>query len=147
MKDKRKIYISRKKAKIFGEIRLYNIIMEYLKTINLLDNTPNQLSNFRTKNWMDMNKSRGDYNATSDIRFKYTMLKSILCDYSDAYILVKGIITIIEEGGDAASRQADERSKGVIFKNCYPFTNCKSEITNTETDNAKGIDIAMSMHN
>ena len=50
MKDKRKIYISRKKAKIFGKIRLYNIIMEYLKTINLLDNTPNQLSNFRTKN-------------------------------------------------------------------------------------------------
>ena len=89
-----------------------------------------------------MNKSRGDYNANSDITFKYTILKSILCDYSDAYILVKGIITIIGEGGDTASRQTDERSKGVIFKNCYPFTNCK-----TETDNVKGIDIAMSMHN
>ena len=49
---------------------------------------------------MDMNKSRGDYNTNSDITFKYTILKSILCDYSDAYILVKGIITIIGEGGE-----------------------------------------------
>ena len=50
------------------------------------------------------------------------MLKSSLCDYSDAYILVKGTITIAGAGADAAARQVDERDKGVIFKNCAPFT-------------------------
>ena len=51
------------------------------------------------------------------------MLRSSLCDYSDAYILVKGKITITGEGVDAAARQADERDKGTAFKNCAPFTN------------------------
>ena len=71
--------------------------MKYQKIISLLDNTPNQLSKFRTKNWIEINyKSRGAYNTNSDIRFKTTMLKSSLCDYSDACILVKGRITITE---------------------------------------------------
>ena len=65
------------------------------------------------------------------------MLKSNLCDYSDAYILVKGTITITGAGADAAARQADERDKEVVFKNCAPFTNCISEINNTQVDNAK----------
>ena len=75
------------------------------------------------------------------------MLKSSLCDYSDAYILVKGTIKIEGAGVDAAARQADERDKGVIFKNCAPFTNCISEINNTQVDNAKDIDIVMPMYN
>ena len=75
------------------------------------------------------------------------MLKSSLCDYSDAYILVKGKITIAGAGNDAAARQADERNKGVIFKNCAPFINCISEINNTQIDNAKDIDIVMPMYN
>ena len=75
------------------------------------------------------------------------MLKSSLCDYSDAYILVKGKITIIGRGADVAARQADERDKGVAFKNCAPFTNCISEINNTQVDNAKDIDIVMPMYN
>ena len=75
------------------------------------------------------------------------MLKSSLCDYSDAYILVKGKITITGRGADAAARQADERDKGVAFKNCAPFTNCISEINNTQVDNAKDIDIIMPMYN
>ena len=67
--------------------------MEYQKIINLLDNIPNQLSKFRTKKWIEINdRSRGVNNINSDIRFKTTMLKSSLCDYSDAYILVKGKI-------------------------------------------------------
>ena len=99
------------------------MIIEYQKIINLIDNTSNQMSKFRTKNWTEINdQSRGVYNTNSDIRFKTTMLKSSLCDYSDAYILVKGTITITGAGGDAAARQADERDKGVIFKNCAPFT-------------------------
>ena len=75
------------------------------------------------------------------------MLKSSLCDYSDAYILVKGTIKIAGEGADAAARHVDERDKGVAFKNCAPFTNCISEINNTQVDNAKDIDIAMPMYN
>ena len=75
------------------------------------------------------------------------MLKSSLCDYSDEYILVKRRITITGAGDDAAARQADERSKEVIFNNCAPFTNCISEINNIEIDNAKDFDIVMPMYN
>ena len=75
------------------------------------------------------------------------MLKSSLCDYSDAYILLKGRITVTGVGDDAAARQADERNKGVMLKNSAPFTNCKSEINNTEIENAKDIDIVMPMYN
>ena len=75
------------------------------------------------------------------------MLRSNLCDYADAYILVKGTITITGAGNDDATKQADERSKAVTFKNCVPFTKCISRINNTEIDNAKDIDIVMSMYN
>ena len=61
--------------------------------------------------------------------------------------MVKGTITIAGAGVDAAARQADERDKGVIFKNCAPFTNCISEINNTQVDNAKDIDIVMPVYN
>ena len=122
--------------------------MEYQKIANLIDDTSNQPSKFRTKNWAEINyESRGTYNVNSQIKFKTTMLKSSLCDYSDAYILVKGTITINGVGADAAARQADERNKGVAFKNCALFTNCMSEINNTRVDNAKDIDIVMPMYN
>ena len=122
--------------------------MEYQKTANLIDHTSSQPSKFRTKNWIEINdESRGTYNVGSQIKFKTTMLKSSLCDYSDAYILVKGKITIAGAGNDAAARQADERDKGVVFKNCVPFINCISEINNTQIDNAKDIDIVMPMCN
>ena len=63
------------------------------------------------------------------------MLKSNLCDYADAYILVKAKITITGHGDDDAARQADERDKGVIFKNCTQFTKCISRINGTDIDN------------
>ena len=70
--------------------------MEYQKIINLLDNTPNQLSKFRTKNWLKVNdESRGTYNVYTQIKVKTTMLKSSLRDYGDAYILVEGTRTVI----------------------------------------------------
>ena len=75
------------------------------------------------------------------------MLKSSLCDYNDAYIIFNGTITIAGEGADAAARHADERDKGVAFKNCALFINCISEIINTQVDNAKDIDIVMPMYN
>ena len=75
------------------------------------------------------------------------MLKSSLWDYSDAYILVKGVITVTGAKDDAAARQANERSKDVVFKKRALFINCKSEINNTEIDNAKDIDIVMPTYN
>ena len=122
--------------------------MVYEKIANLIDDTSNQPSKIRTKNWAEINdESRGTYNVNSQIKFKTTMLKSSLWDYSDAYILVKGAITITGAGADAAARQADERDKGVAFKNSAPFTNCISKINNTPVDNAKDIDIVMPMYN
>ena len=122
--------------------------MEHQKIANLLDDASNQPSKFKTKNWVEVNdESRGTYDVNSQIKFKTTMLKSSLCDYSDAYILVKGKITFNGAIDDAAARQADERDKGVAFKNCAPFTNCISGINNTQLYNAKGIDIVMSMYN
>ena len=112
------------------------------------DASSNQPSKFKTKNWVEINdESRGTYNVNSRIKFKTTVLKSSLCDYSDAYIHVKGKITIVGEGDDAAARQADERDKGAVFKNCPPFTLCVSEINNTQIDNCKDIDIIMPMYN
>ena len=104
----------------------------------------NQPSRFRTKNWVEINdESRGTYNVNSQLKFKTTMLKSSSCDYSDACILVKGKITITGAGDDAAV----ERDKIVAFKSCAPFTNCISDINNTQIDNAKDIDIVMPMYN
>ena len=114
--------------------------MEYQKIIDLVDNIPDQLSKYRTKNWIEINdQSRGVCNTNSDIRFKTTMLKSSLCDYGHVYVymLGQGKIAITEVGDDATARQTDERNKGVIFKNCAPFTNCKIEINNTEIDKDK----------
>ena len=68
--------------------------MEYKKN-NLLDNISNQSSNFRTKFWVEINdESTGVYNTNNQIKFRTTMLKPSLCDYSNAYIIVKGTITV-----------------------------------------------------
>ena len=110
--------------------------MEYQKIANLIDETPNQPSKFRTKNLVEINdESRGAYNVNSQIKFKTAMLKSSLCDYSDAYILVKGTISVNNTA--AAGANANHTNKKAIFKNCAPFTKCISEINNTQIDNAK----------
>ena len=72
----------------------------------MLDNTPNQPTKFRTKNWVEINDdARGTYNINSQIKFKTSMLKSSLCDYSDAYVLVSGTITITREGNNDAAKE------------------------------------------
>ena len=122
--------------------------MEYQKIANLIDDASNQPSRFKTKNCVEINdESRGTYNVNCQIKFKTTMLKSSLCGYSDAYILVKGRITITGAEDDAAARQADERGKGVAFKNCAPFINCINEINNTLIDNCKDLDFVMPLYN
>ena len=121
--------------------------MEYQKKANLLESTSDNLSKFRTRNCVEINdESRGNY-ANSNIRFKTTMLRSNPCDYADSYILVKGTITITGAGDDAAASKADERDKGVTFKNCAPFTKCISRINNTDIYNAHDVDIVMAVYN
>ena len=71
------------------------------------------------------------------------MLRSSLCDYSDTYILVKGAISIERVLTPA---EPENVGKEVVFKNCAPFTDCISEINNTEIDNAKDIDVVMSVY-
>ena len=122
--------------------------MEFKKIANLLDSASNQPSKFRTRNWVEINnKSRGTYTG-NDIRFKTTMLRSNLCDYADAYILVKVTIKITGAGNDDATKRADERDKDVTFKDCAPFTRCISRINNTDIDNAHNDnDIVMPTYN
>ena len=121
--------------------------MEYQKISNLIDdNTLNQPSKFRTRNWIEINdESTGAYNVNSQIKFKTTMLKSSLCDYSNAYTFVKGTISVNNTAAQGAA--VNNKNKKVIFKNCAPFTNCISEINNTQIDNAKDIDIVMPLYN
>ena len=75
------------------------------------------------------------------------MLRSYLCYYTEAYILVKGTMTITVGGNDDAAKRLDERNEGVTFKHCAPFTNCISRINNTDIDNAQDINIVMLMYN
>ena len=67
-------------------------------------------------------ESRGTY-TSNNIKFKTTRLRSNLCDYADAYILVKGTTAITGEGDNNAAEQLDERNKDIIFKNCAPLLN------------------------
>ena len=118
----------------------------YQKIINSLKNTSNQPTKFRTKNWVEINdESGGTYNTNSQIRFKTSMLKSSLCDCSDANILVKGTITVANTA--AADANANNTNKKVIFRNCVPCTSCISRINNTQVDDAQCIDVVMPMYN
>ena len=75
--------------------------------------------------------------------FNTSMLKSSLYDYSDAYILTRGTITVPNTG----TATNPNNRKNIIIKSCAPFTYCKSEINNTQIDNAKDIDIVMQIYN
>ena len=111
----------------------------------MLNNASNEPSRCRTKNWVEINdESRGMYTTGGDIKFKITMLKSSLCDYSDAYILIKGNITVNNTAAEGAT--ANNTNKKVIFESCAPFIDCISKINNTQADNAKNIDTVMTMY-
>ena len=114
----------------------------------MLDNTRNQPTKFRTKNWIKISdNARGTCNSNSQIKFKTSIFKSSFCDYSDACIPVSGKITITGAGADDAAKQLNERNKGVVFKNCAPFIDYISEIYNTHIDNTKCLDVVMPMYN
>ena len=112
--------------------------METQKIVNLLNGTDNENSKFATKKWYVIDsESKGNYSHPDPIKFLTKSIESSLCDYSDAYVLVTGNITVT--GGDANTK--------VAFKNCAPFKDCRTEINDTFVDYADFINIAMPMYN
>ena len=120
--------------------------MEYQKIANLLNDESNKSPKFKARNWVEINDDiRSAYSPNKQIRFKTAMLRSSLCDYSDAYTLAKRNIVVNNTTGAGAA--ANNTNKKVIFKNCAPFTNCISKINNTQIDNAEYFDIVMPIYN
>ena len=74
---------------------------------------------------------------SSSIKYKTSMIRSDLCDYSDAYILVSGTITITGAGDDDNGKGTGKRNRGVIFKNCASFTSSISSTNNIQIDNTE----------
>ena len=116
--------------------------MENQKIVNLLGDLNNESSKFATRKWYVINNQNntnyGEGNEDSTtVKFETKVIKSNLCDYSDAYILVTGDITAT--GGDANTK--------VAFKNCAPFTKCVTHINDEHVDNADNLDIVTPMYN
>ena len=120
--------------------------MEYQKITNLLDTTSYNVSRFITRKWVevyDQSSSAEDrYKPSKQIRFRTSMLRSDLCDFSDAYIVVKGTITLTKINGRGI---IDIRNRFLAFKNNAPFSNCISKTNNALIDNAEDIDVIMPM--
>ena len=125
--------------------------MEYNKINNLLlseDNESEQLSKFVTREYVRVNSLSNAYNENKSIRFKTPMLRSDLCDYSDAYILVKGTITVTAPGvNNNANNVRDNRNRPVILKNNVPFVSCITRINGELSEDANDLDIVMPTYN
>ena len=96
--------------------------METQKIVNFLNGSDNENSKFATKKWCVINdESKGNNSSDDEIKFLMRSLESSLCDYSDAYILVTGNITVA----------AGNVNTKIAFKNCAPFKKCRTEINKT----------------
>ena len=118
--------------------------MEYDKINNLLlseDNESEQLSKFITREYVTVNSLLNTYNENKSIRFKTPMLRSSLCDYSDAYILVKGTITV------TGNHPRDRQNRPLILKNNAPFVSCITRINGELIEDADDLDIVMPIYN
>ena len=117
--------------------------MEYQKTVNLLDTTSDNIPKFITKKWIEVYDQPGNaedrYKPGKQIRFKISMLKSDLCDYSDACIVVKGTINVADPNNNAYDKK-------LAFKNNIPFISCITKINSTLVDNAEDLDIVKRMY-
>ena len=108
------------------------------KIVNLLSGSDNDNPKFATKRWYIIDsETKSDYSQNDEINFLTRSIESSLCDYSDAYILVTGNITVTPN--NAATQ--------VVCKNCAPFTKCRTEINKIFVDEAVFINITMSMYN
>ena len=118
--------------------------MEYQKITNLFDTMLDEVPRFVTKKWVEVHDQAGSannrYKPSKQIRFKTSMLRSDLCDYSDAYIVVKEDITLTKT-------IIDIRNRLLAFQNNAPFTNYISKINNVLIDNAEDVDIVIPMYN
>ena len=114
--------------------------MEYQKTINLLDTTPDNIPKFITKKWIEVPDQSGrSYDINKQIRFDQ-MLRSNVYNYCDAYIVVRGTITV-------TGTNRNRRNRNLAFRNNPPFIGCISKIKNVLTDNKEDLDIVMPMYN
>ena len=117
--------------------------MEYQKTVNLLDTTSDNIPKFITKKWIEVYDQPGNAEDRckpgKQIRFKISMLKSDLCDYSDACIVVKGTINVADPNNNAYDKK-------LAFKNNIPFISCITKINSTLVDNAEDLDIVKRMY-
>ena len=128
--------------------------MEYQKIRNLVGETSKEFPRFTERKWVVIiDNRRGNY-SSKEIKFETTTQRSSLCDYSDAYILVKGIVTIVGEApagtadnAKAAAIAADRTGKEICLKNCTPFTKCIPSINKQQVDDANDLDVVMPMYN
>ena len=128
--------------------------METQNIVNLLNDSNNENSKFGTKIWYVIDsESKGNYSHKNPIKFLKNSLESSLCDYSDAYILVIRNTTVtrtiaaVATGGNPQRKQPLDAATQVVFKNCAPFTNCRTEINDTFVDYVDFINITMPMYN
>ena len=113
------------------------------KNYKFLDITSDNkdLPKFVTKTWIEVyDQSERNYNVNKEIRIKTAMLRSDLCDFSDAYIIVKGTITVVRPDNE-------KRNKAVTYTNNAPFINCISKINGIKIDNVEDLDVVMPMYN
>ena len=116
--------------------------MEFNKINNVLGPAHDKVPRFITKKWIEVQSQSGNtYNAGKPIRFKTSMLRSDLCDYSDTYVLVKGKITVTNPKDNA------NFNKELTLKNNAPFISCISKINGELVENAEDLDIVMPMYN
>ena len=116
--------------------------MEFNKINNLLGSEHDEVSRFITKKWIEVQSQSGNtYNTSKPIRFKTSMLGSDLCDYSDAYVWVKGKITVTNPNDNA------NFNKELTLKNNAPFISCISKINGELVENAEDLDIVIPMYN
>ena len=115
---------------------------------NRANETSEKISKFVTREYVRVNSLSNTYNENTSIRFKAPMLRSNLCDYSDAYILVKGTITVTAPGvNNNANNIRDKRNRPFILKNNAPFVSCITRINGELIKDADDLDIVMPMYN
>ena len=122
--------------------------METQKIVNLLNGSDNDNSKFATKKWYIIDsESNGNYSQNDEIKFLTRSIESSLCDYSDAYILVTGNITVKRRNAADTDDIALGAITQVAFKNCAPFEKCRTETNETFVDETDFINITMPVYN
>ena len=141
--------------------------MEFQKILSFFDTISDNkdLPKCVTKKWIEVyDQSQGNYNVNKEIRIKTSMLRSDLCDFSNAYIVVKGNITVTKKTFTAddievpnntpanatATNTANDNEfceNKLVFKNNAPFINCVSKINGIKIDNAEDFDVVMPIYN